>query len=235
MIRQPDREARHRPACSRTRGRGRRPPGIRRQPTPAGRHHPHRPRIGWRGRQVVLHNRPPAPARRRQLARRGRGTRTRPDGCRQQRCRPVPHRPVDRPRSGLCPRLAHDGAEPRRAHGTSDRQPAGPHTRILATRRAAPADDSTGSRWRPSQPGPLTRLRSHPPRSPKLPAPWLFPRCPRHRRMGHPRSPDTAAPSTPRDSTPAGERHLRLHGCGHSPMSDDPGRVAHLLLCASSS
>ncbi|MEV5491671.1 alpha/beta fold hydrolase [Streptomyces bobili] len=32
-----------------------------------------------------------------------------------------------------------------------------------------------------------------------------------------------------------GARHLRLHGCGHSPMSDDPGRVAHLLLSASNS
>ncbi|WP_329047747.1 alpha/beta hydrolase [Streptomyces violaceus] len=32
-----------------------------------------------------------------------------------------------------------------------------------------------------------------------------------------------------------GARHLRLHGCGHSPMSDDPARVAHLLLSASSS
>ncbi|WP_369276465.1 alpha/beta fold hydrolase [Streptomyces sp. R11] len=27
-----------------------------------------------------------------------------------------------------------------------------------------------------------------------------------------------------------GARHIRLHGCGHSPMSDDPGRVARLLL-----
>ncbi|MEU1003788.1 alpha/beta fold hydrolase [Streptomyces tibetensis] len=27
-------------------------------------------------------------------------------------------------------------------------------------------------------------------------------------------------------------RHVRLHGCGHSPMSDDPGRIARLLLSA---
>lgn len=27
-----------------------------------------------------------------------------------------------------------------------------------------------------------------------------------------------------------GARHVRLHGCGHSPMSDDPGRVCRLLL-----
>ncbi|MFI1286523.1 alpha/beta fold hydrolase [Streptomyces sp. NPDC020858] len=32
-----------------------------------------------------------------------------------------------------------------------------------------------------------------------------------------------------------GARHLRLPGCGHPPMSDNPGRVAHLLLSASSS
>ncbi|CAL9483031.1 putative protein [Streptomyces sp. enrichment culture] len=31
-----------------------------------------------------------------------------------------------------------------------------------------------------------------------------------------------------------GARHVRLHGCGHSPMSDDPDRVARLLLSASS-
>jgi pimeloyl-ACP methyl ester carboxylesterase len=29
-----------------------------------------------------------------------------------------------------------------------------------------------------------------------------------------------------------GARHVRLHGCGHSPMSDDPGRIARLLLSA---
>ncbi|GJF24983.1 MULTISPECIES: alpha/beta fold hydrolase [Streptomyces] len=28
-------------------------------------------------------------------------------------------------------------------------------------------------------------------------------------------------------------RHVRLRGCGHSPMSDDPGRIARLLLYAS--
>ncbi|MFI8951376.1 alpha/beta fold hydrolase [Streptomyces sp. NPDC053750] len=29
-----------------------------------------------------------------------------------------------------------------------------------------------------------------------------------------------------------GARHVRLHGCGHSPMSDDPGQIARLLLSA---
>ncbi|MGI5414038.1 alpha/beta fold hydrolase [Streptomyces chartreusis] len=29
-----------------------------------------------------------------------------------------------------------------------------------------------------------------------------------------------------------GARHVRLPGCGHSPMSDDPGRIADLLLSA---
>ncbi|WP_318216159.1 alpha/beta hydrolase [Streptomyces sp. SCL15-6] len=28
-------------------------------------------------------------------------------------------------------------------------------------------------------------------------------------------------------------RHVRLRGCGHSPMSDDPSRIARLLLSAS--
>ncbi|GGV90061.1 alpha/beta fold hydrolase [Streptomyces massasporeus] len=31
-----------------------------------------------------------------------------------------------------------------------------------------------------------------------------------------------------------GARHVQLPGCGHSPMSDDPGRIADLLLSASS-
>ncbi|CAM5687221.1 hypothetical protein SGLAM104S_00018 [Streptomyces glaucescens] len=109
-------------------------------------------------------------------------------GSRQRRIRPVPHRPVDRPRGRLRPRLAplraHHGADPRPPHGTPDQKPAGSNTRLLATRRASLADDGRSGRRCPAQPGPLTRLRSHTPGRPHLPAHRLHPQRPGHGRLG---------------------------------------------------